>query len=161
MPATTEFSPVSEATTGIEPVDHTDREASAETRRMQGKAGAASQPRPAPDTEGIASMPTHPTPDPVEVEDMRVANLDLTRLGHALLKLPLVAVQLGHSSLADTQRYLHPSTVEAQFMTDVMDLARGRLEVEPFCEKWYGGMDGALLLLQRMWERDVPTEARS
>jgi hypothetical protein len=88
------------------------------------------------------------------IEEMRAGNLDLTKVGAYLLKLPLVAVQLGHLSLEQTDTYLHPVSLEAQFVVDVVfALTRGAnrgLSTEQFARKWFDGEGGAVELLGRM-----------
>lgn len=96
--------------------------------------------------------------DPVVA--MRAGGLDLDKLGHAVLMLPLVALQLGHVSLEQTDIYLHPIAPEDQFVDDVLKLKAGRrhgrgMSTEEFCEKWFDGEDGALTLLKRITSAHV------
>lgn len=91
---------------------------------------------------------------PLAVEDMLVAELSFRKLGHTLFRLPLVAQTLGHVDLRETETYLHPSTLEARFVVDVIRLAQGCDSTEAFCEKWYGGEIGAGELLKRVLGRE-------
>jgi len=100
-------------------------------------------------------MGEHPIPP--EVHEMRAGQLDLALLGHAFLNLPLVANQLGHSSLAKTDIYLHPVSAETQFAVDLLALARNAMKTEMFCEKWFEGEAGAALLLGRIQEGPTPS----
>lgn len=89
----------------------------------------------------------------VEVEDMQVANVDLRQLGHMIFKLPLIALQLGHGSLEKSDVYMHPTTLEARYACDVLAMVRGEMSTDEFCEEWFGGTEGGLLMLKRLWER--------
>lgn len=90
--------------------------------------------------------------DAPAVEHMLAGRLDLGLLGQALLNLPLVSTQLGHATLAESDIYLHPSSLEGQFVADVVSSAKGELRREAFTEKWFGGDTGALELLLRIQE---------
>jgi hypothetical protein len=96
------------------------------------------------------------------IQEMRAGFLDPFKMGNMLLRLPLIAVQLGHLSLEQTDVYLHPATLEGEFIRDVVfALTRGKghgMSTEEFSDKWFAGNNGALELLSAMIETSHDAE---
>lgn len=88
-----------------------------------------------------------------EVAEMRAAEMDLAKLGRVLFRLPLVTVQMGHLNPSETLLYIHPLSLEGEFMHDLLSLVDSREEggIEAFCDRWFGDEEGALKLLDRDW----------
>lgn len=86
-----------------------------------------------------------------------IATLDIQAIGEVLLRLPLVAVQLGHTDLERTDTYLHPNLAEARYVIDVVfGLARGDITIDEFVDRWYGGDVGARDMLRAIADAAVP-----
>lgn len=88
----------------------------------------------------------------IEVEQMQAGRIDLTELGDQLLRAVLVAVQLGHTSPQESLIYTHPTSLEGRFVHQLLR-SMDRDEEESFAqflEDWFGGEDGARLILKRM-----------
>ena len=71
-----------------------------------------------------------------EVPDAPVTDLDMSRVGEMLAKLPSVAAYLRHKSIKGTLEYVHadPSDLEARFVRDFLTLP-----LDALLDKWYGG----------------------
>lgn len=87
--------------------------------------------------------PDGPGSDPLFI------NLDLTRLGDALVRLALTARQLGHARTAHTvQDYWHPcGSLEMEFVRDVFSL-----NPDDIAERWFGGEANAVRLTNALRE---------
>jgi hypothetical protein len=81
------------------------------------------------------------SPKPVELDpDVPFLELDLSRLGDALVRLALTSRQLGHTAAALTaQHYYHPASPEEKFLHDVFSL-----NPEEIAERWFGGTANAV-----------------
>lgn len=72
--------------------------------------------------------------------DVRFLDLDLARVGDALVRLVLTARQLGHKHVAGTaQDYCHPSSPEMEFVRDAFLRAP-----EKIAGLWFGGTENAV-----------------
>ena len=71
-----------------------------------------------------------------DVPDAPVTDLDVSRIGEMVTKLPAIAAYLRHESIEGTLEYVHalPSDRECQFVLDFLTLPLGAL-----LDKWYGG----------------------
>lgn len=71
-----------------------------------------------------------------EVPDAPVTDLDMSRVGEMLARLPAVSAYLRHRSIKGTLEYVHPlpGDREAQFVRDFLTLP-----LEVLLDKWYGG----------------------
>jgi hypothetical protein len=74
--------------------------------------------------------------DMTEVPDAPVADLDTSRIGEMIAKLPAIAAYLRHESVEGTLEYVHalPGDQEAQFVRDFLTLP-----LDALLGKWYGG----------------------
>lgn len=71
-----------------------------------------------------------------DVPDAPVTDLDMSRVGEMLARLPSIAAYLRHENVQGTLEYVHalPGDREAQFVRDFLTLPLGAL-----LDKWYGG----------------------
>ena len=89
----------------------------------------------------------------------RYLDLDLTKLGDALVRFALTARQLGHGRVARTvEDYSHPhpsgDSLELEFVRDVF-----LTSPEDIATRWFGGSDNAVRLTSAVitaGHRDLP-----
>lgn len=85
---------------------------------------------------------------------MRLFDLNMVELGDLMIRLPMMAQALGHTSLEQTDTYMHPGCVEAEYAVDVLyGLAQGKMSITEFAEKWCGSEEEMMAAFQRRIER--------
>jgi hypothetical protein len=71
-----------------------------------------------------------------DTQDAPVTDLDVSRIGEMIARLPAIAASLRHKSVKGTLTYVHalPGDPEGEFVRDFLTLPLGAL-----LDKWYGG----------------------
>ena len=71
-----------------------------------------------------------------DIQGATVADLDMSRVGEMVARLPAIAASLRHKSVKGTLTYVHalPGDLEAQFVRDFLTLP-----LDALLDKWYGG----------------------
>lgn len=92
--------------------------------------------------------------EPVTAETAPVLKLDDEAPGMALKMLPVIARHLGHKSVRATLGYGYPTTPEAEFVRDVLQMTATDL-----IAKWYG--DEVAELYERQAAENVAAMVRS
>lgn len=86
-----------------------------------------------------------------------IENLDTTRVGEILMRLPATAAMLRHASLQSTLGYVceDPEPPEQEFVRDVLTM-----RVSEIVEKWYGGHDHATAIASALVASAIPRDGR-
>jgi hypothetical protein len=71
-----------------------------------------------------------------DTQDAPIADLDMSRIGEMVARLPAIAASLRHQSVKGTLTYVHamPDDREGQFVRDFLTLP-----LDVLLDKWYGG----------------------
>jgi len=74
--------------------------------------------------------------DMTDIPDAPVTDLDVSRIGEMIARLPAVAASLRHKSVKGTLTYVHalPGDQEGEFVRDFLTLP-----LDALLDKWYGG----------------------